>query len=99
MNKLTDTERTEALAELPDWTLQDKRDAIERSIKFKDFSAAWGFMNQRLQPRGHRIVDPRRRRPDHPGCRVGKENRCLPERRRRVNRAPTGTGPAADFLK
>jgi 4a-hydroxytetrahydrobiopterin dehydratase len=46
MKKLSDTERTEALGALTGWTLQSGRDAIERSIKFKDFSAAWGFMNR-----------------------------------------------------
>jgi 4a-hydroxytetrahydrobiopterin dehydratase len=46
MKKLSDTERTEALGALSGWTLQSGRDAIERSIKFKDFSAAWGFMNR-----------------------------------------------------
>jgi 4a-hydroxytetrahydrobiopterin dehydratase len=46
VKQLTDTERSAALAQLTSWTLQDQRDAIERSIKFKDFSAAWGFMNR-----------------------------------------------------
>ena len=46
MKKLTDTERADALSELTSWKLQADRDAIERSIKFKDFSAAWGFMTR-----------------------------------------------------
>jgi 4a-hydroxytetrahydrobiopterin dehydratase len=46
MKKLSDTERTAALKDLGGWKLQSDRDAIERSIKFKDFSAAWGFMNR-----------------------------------------------------
>ena len=46
MKPLDTTERKAALADLPLWKLQDKRDAIERSLKFKDFSAAWGFMNR-----------------------------------------------------
>lgn len=46
MKKLSDTERTAALKDLGGWKLQNDRDAIERSIKFKDFSAAWGFMNR-----------------------------------------------------
>jgi len=46
MKPLTDAERKAALAELPLWKRQDSRDAIERSIKFKDFSSAWGFMNR-----------------------------------------------------
>ncbi len=29
---------------LPDWRLLPDRDAISRDFKFKDFSAAWGFM-------------------------------------------------------
>ena len=46
MKKLSDSERTDALKALTGWTLRADRDAIERSIKFKDFSAAWGFMNR-----------------------------------------------------
>jgi len=47
MKTLTDAERKSALAELDSgWKLQADRDAIERSVKFKDFSAAWGFMNR-----------------------------------------------------
>ena len=47
MKTLTDAERKSALAELDGgWTIQTDRDAIERSVKFKDFSAAWGFMNR-----------------------------------------------------
>jgi 4a-hydroxytetrahydrobiopterin dehydratase len=46
MKKLSDSERTEALGSLTGWALQSDRDAIERSIKFKDFSTAWGFMNR-----------------------------------------------------
>jgi 4a-hydroxytetrahydrobiopterin dehydratase len=35
----------EALAkDLPDWSMVDGRDAITRSVRFADFSAAWGFM-------------------------------------------------------
>jgi 4a-hydroxytetrahydrobiopterin dehydratase len=47
MKTLSDAERKSALAELGvGWKLQADRDAIERSIKFKDFSSAWGFMNR-----------------------------------------------------
>ena len=46
MKPLDATERKTALAELPLWKLQDGRDAIERSVKFKDFSTAWSFMNR-----------------------------------------------------
>ena len=37
-------ERAAALRELPEWREAKGRDAIERSFKFKDFTAAWGFM-------------------------------------------------------
>jgi 4a-hydroxytetrahydrobiopterin dehydratase len=46
MKPLSASDRKAALASLPLWKLQDERDAIERSVKFKDFSAAWGFMNR-----------------------------------------------------
>jgi 4a-hydroxytetrahydrobiopterin dehydratase len=37
----------EALAgTLPEWRLVAGRDAIERSFRFRDFSAAWGFMSR-----------------------------------------------------
>ncbi|WP_323134646.1 4a-hydroxytetrahydrobiopterin dehydratase [Aromatoleum toluclasticum] len=42
--KLDDDERRAALATLPDWTLAPGRDAITRSIRFKDFNAAFAFM-------------------------------------------------------
>ncbi len=31
---------------LPDWRLLPDRDAISRDFKFKDFSAAWGFLSR-----------------------------------------------------
>ncbi len=31
-------------AALPDWAMVPGRDAIRRSFRFADFSAAWGFM-------------------------------------------------------
>lgn len=46
MKRLTDAERSALLAELDGWSLDPARDAIRRSIKFKDFSAAWGFMTR-----------------------------------------------------
>ena len=47
MKTLSDAERKSALSELNGgWKLQADRDAIERSIKFRDFNAAWGFMNR-----------------------------------------------------
>ena len=33
-------------AGLPDWTLVAGRDAIRREFRFRDFSAAWGFMTR-----------------------------------------------------
>lgn len=45
-SRLTEPERTEALARLPAWTLVDEREAITRSLSFKDFNAAFGFMTQ-----------------------------------------------------
>jgi 4a-hydroxytetrahydrobiopterin dehydratase len=42
--KLTDAQRASLPESLPHWTLVGGRDAITRSLKFKDFSHAWGFM-------------------------------------------------------
>ncbi len=42
--KLEGAARDAALRELPHWRLTDGRDAIFRSIRFKDFNAAFGFM-------------------------------------------------------
>jgi 4a-hydroxytetrahydrobiopterin dehydratase len=42
--KLTDAERTAALAALPGWTLRADGLAIGRDFTFKDFSEAFGFM-------------------------------------------------------
>ncbi len=44
--KLTDAERAAALATLKGWHPVDGRDAIARAYKFKDFSAAFGFMTR-----------------------------------------------------
>ncbi len=44
--KLTDDQRTAALAELADWRLVEGRDAIRKSFKFKTFNEAWGFMTR-----------------------------------------------------
>jgi len=32
------------MEQLSEWTLQQDRDAITRSLRFKDFNAAFGFM-------------------------------------------------------
>jgi 4a-hydroxytetrahydrobiopterin dehydratase len=42
--KLAGSARAEALATLPKWQEVPGRDAIRRSLKFADFSQAWGFM-------------------------------------------------------
>ena len=44
ITRLTDTDRDAGLARLPAWRLLPHRDAIQRSLQFADFSAAWGFM-------------------------------------------------------
>ena len=42
--QLTEAEREEALAVLPEWRLREDGLAIERALKFKDFNEAFGFM-------------------------------------------------------
>jgi 4a-hydroxytetrahydrobiopterin dehydratase len=44
VQKLTDAERGNLAATLPDWAQVAGRDAIQRSLKFRDFNEAWGFM-------------------------------------------------------
>jgi 4a-hydroxytetrahydrobiopterin dehydratase len=44
VNKLSEAERGGLAATLPEWSLVADRDAIRRSVKFRDFSEAWGFM-------------------------------------------------------
>ena len=44
--QLGQSERRNALAGLSGWALVDDRDAIRKSFRFKDFSAAWGFMSR-----------------------------------------------------
>ncbi len=46
MERLTQAERTAALAELSDWRMADGRDAIVRDFRFADFSQAWGFLTR-----------------------------------------------------
>ena len=41
---LTPGERDRLVDILPGWRLLPDRDAIARDFRFKDFSAAWGFM-------------------------------------------------------
>jgi len=42
--KLTEAERGSLAATLPHWSPVQGRDAIQRGLKFRDFSEAWGFM-------------------------------------------------------
>lgn len=44
--KLDDAARKTIAQRLPDWKTVDGRDAINRSFKFKDFNAAFGFMTR-----------------------------------------------------
>ncbi len=44
--KLTDIERAALPTTLPHWQVVAGRDAITRSFRFADFSAAWGFMSR-----------------------------------------------------
>lgn len=44
--QLAEAAREALPAELPEWRLAEGRDAIERSFRFRDFSAAWGFMSR-----------------------------------------------------
>jgi 4a-hydroxytetrahydrobiopterin dehydratase len=44
MLKLDQAARDALAQRLPDWRLVDGRDALHRSFRFADFSAAWGFM-------------------------------------------------------
>jgi 4a-hydroxytetrahydrobiopterin dehydratase len=46
IERLSDAARANLPATLPHWTLSADRDAIQRSFKFADFSAAWGFMTR-----------------------------------------------------
>ena len=44
MEPLTADERNLALSNLSEWSMVDGRDAIERTVLFKNFSEAFGFM-------------------------------------------------------
>lgn len=46
MEKLDGNARKAALADLPQWTAVEGRDAIARTFKFKDFNEAFGFMTR-----------------------------------------------------
>jgi len=45
-SKLTGKARSNALAALKKWKEVPGRDAIQRSLKFADFTHAWGFMTK-----------------------------------------------------
>ncbi|HEY0114929.1 MAG TPA: 4a-hydroxytetrahydrobiopterin dehydratase [Allosphingosinicella sp.] len=44
--RLSGAERDAAVAALPGWTYDGARDAVARSFRFADFSAAFGFMTR-----------------------------------------------------
>lgn len=46
VEKLSPSDRAAALQSLPQWQEVEGRDAITRSLKFKDFNQAWGFMTR-----------------------------------------------------
>ena len=46
VQKLSDSERSDALAELTGWTHDADRDAISKRFGFDDFVAAFGFMTR-----------------------------------------------------
>ena len=46
MTKLNASEREAALSGLPGWSWDGERDAISRSFRFADFSAAFAFMTR-----------------------------------------------------
>jgi 4a-hydroxytetrahydrobiopterin dehydratase len=44
VEKLDEAARAALASTLPDWTLDGEH--LKRTVRFKDFSAAWGFMNR-----------------------------------------------------
>jgi len=44
--QLTDAERGEMLAALPEWSLRADGSAVDREFTFKNFSEAWAFMSR-----------------------------------------------------
>lgn len=44
--RLTDAERDALLDRIPQWKLREDGLAIERTFRFANFSAAWGFMSR-----------------------------------------------------
>jgi len=45
-NRLTENELQEALTDLEGWQKVEGREAIQKTFKFKDFNAAFGFMTR-----------------------------------------------------
>ena len=46
VEKLSDAARAQAMGQLPGWSAVEGRDAIAKTFRFKDFNAAFGFMNR-----------------------------------------------------
>lgn len=46
VEKLSPEARTKSLADLPEWSDVEGRDAIQRTFKFADFNTAFGFMTR-----------------------------------------------------
>ncbi|MEO1149814.1 MAG: 4a-hydroxytetrahydrobiopterin dehydratase [Pseudomonadota bacterium] len=46
VSKLSDIDRSQLLANHPDWTHDGGRDALTRTFEFEDFNAAFAFMTQ-----------------------------------------------------
>jgi len=46
VEKLGEAQRGALVELLPEWRMAEGRDAIVRSFRFADFSAAWGFMSR-----------------------------------------------------
>ena len=44
--RLSDAERDDALATLPEWRLREDGLAMERELRFADFNGAFGFMSR-----------------------------------------------------
>ena len=46
VDRLDATARAALARDLPGWAMVEGRDAITRTFRFADFSAAWGFMSR-----------------------------------------------------
>jgi 4a-hydroxytetrahydrobiopterin dehydratase len=45
ITKLTDSERSSALTQVPEWKYNTDKEGIEKQFKFKNFAQAWTFMS------------------------------------------------------